>query len=285
MSHNQAEFKKITQKPGISVRDLAEQIQNATYKLLNLTDTQNKEVASVTNTMMMAKLLEALRPDVRLEVKKLSPQNFEEAIDFAENIDDALNEEKDHENVNNILEVEKQQAKEILTEAKINNLQDQIEKLKTQNNTTTPPVCLACGKGHYLVDCWHVKNLKFTPHMEQTVNSDWNHHSANNYYANQDLSEQTVNRDWNHQSANNYYANQDLSQNRGGRYFENSNRGNGRRNFNRRNNWQNEDRATGRQESRPYDRNFRGRVNRNLNRRGVFLKLNNNKNLKGNNKI
>lgn len=76
-SEKQQNFSSIVQKQSQSVRDLAEQEENSANAYLNINEDADANILELCQKLKLNKFLEAFRSDIRIEVKKLNPQNFE----------------------------------------------------------------------------------------------------------------------------------------------------------------------------------------------------------------
>lgn len=76
---------------------MAEIVSTLGIKYTNAQTTDNQELINLTEKVKFAKFFQALRPDFKLEVKKLGPSNFEAALKIATKIESAL---KDSHNTN-----------------------------------------------------------------------------------------------------------------------------------------------------------------------------------------
>lgn len=184
----QQEFSHISQKPNQSVKDLAAQIDNAANAYLGIDHAADINLLDLGRKIKLNKLYEALRSDIRVEVKKLNPQNFDEATKAAINIENALADPA--YNANNLIssDISELVSSQIQTNAKILELSEKIDNLsisRTVNNvqfqdSTNFPgnndfqvKCLICAKNHLTINCWHfpkIKNANFNASRGKSYN-------------------------------------------------------------------------------------------------------------------
>ncbi|GBO10463.1 hypothetical protein AVEN_199297-1 [Araneus ventricosus] len=89
----QRQFNNLKQKVSQSISDLAEQVSSTTDKFSNPNNSEEENIINLTEKLKLSKFIEALRPDIRVEVKKLGPKNFKSAVAIAKNIDNALSDD------------------------------------------------------------------------------------------------------------------------------------------------------------------------------------------------
>lgn len=166
----QQKFQNIMQKPGQSIVSLAEEIDEAAQKYLNFTNSKDPAIAKFNENLKLTKFLDALRADIRVEVKKLGPTNFTQAKKIAKNIENAFEDSgKDNQNsleINALLHQNLQNKMEIakLTE-KIESLSQpttshNINSIKSveenqQNHKDERVTCHICNKAHLTTKCWY----------------------------------------------------------------------------------------------------------------------------------
>lgn len=150
-------FAKLTQKPGQSVKNFAEEITNIVNNM-SPDATGNHELEKFKSHLMISKFTENIRSDIKVELLKFGLQNFNELVEKAVHIENALNQrEFDVNNIistpstssdsflfNSILEQQTTQSKQI------EELTLTIKKLKEEKLS-----CQICGKNHSAKDCWH----------------------------------------------------------------------------------------------------------------------------------
>ncbi|GBM37309.1 Transposon Tf2-6 polyprotein [Araneus ventricosus] len=168
----QRQFNNLKQKVSQSISDLAEQVSSTTDKFSNPNNSEEENIINLTEKLKLSKFIEALRPDIRVEVKKLGPKNFKSAVAIAKNIDNALSDDGAEINVtdsgiNQILSQQLSTNKQILElSEKVNAISSQnlcVNSLteapatnsnNDQNNQQSP--CQICGKlNHKANNCFH----------------------------------------------------------------------------------------------------------------------------------
>ncbi|GBN09280.1 Transposon Tf2-6 polyprotein [Araneus ventricosus] len=168
----QRQFNNLKQKVSQSISDLAEQVSSTTDKFSNPNNSEEENIINLTEKLKLSKFIEALRPDIRVEVKKLGPKNFKSAVAIAKNIDNALSDDGAEINVtdsgiNQILSQQLSTNKQILElSEKVNAISSQnlcVNSLteapatnsnKDQSNQQSP--CQICGKlNHKANNCFH----------------------------------------------------------------------------------------------------------------------------------
>ncbi|GBM17882.1 Transposon Tf2-9 polyprotein, partial [Araneus ventricosus] len=151
---------------------LAEQVSYTTDKFSNPNNSEEENIVNLTEKLKLSKFIEALRPDIRVEVKKLGPKNFKSAVAIAKNIDNALSDDGAELNVtdsgiNQILSQQLSTNKQILElSEKVNAISSQnlcVNSLteapatnsnNVQSNQQSP--CQICGKlNHKANNCFH----------------------------------------------------------------------------------------------------------------------------------
>ncbi|GBM49055.1 Retrovirus-related Pol polyprotein from transposon 17.6 [Araneus ventricosus] len=168
----QRQFNNLKQKVSQSISDLAEQVSSTTDKFSNPNNSEEENIVNLTEKLKLSKFIEALRPDIRVEVKKLGPKNFKSAVAIAKNIDNALSDDGAEINVtdsgiNQILSQQLNTNKQILElSEKVNAISSQnlcVNSLteapatnsnNVQSNQQSP--CQICGKlNHKANNCFH----------------------------------------------------------------------------------------------------------------------------------
>ncbi|GBO06387.1 Transposon Tf2-6 polyprotein [Araneus ventricosus] len=168
----QRQFNNLKQKVSQSISDLAEQVSSTTDKFSNPNNSEEENIINLTEKLKLSKFIEALRPDIRVEVKKLGPKNFKSAVAIAKNIDNALSDDGAEINVtdsgiNQILSQQLSTNKQILElSEKVNAISSQnlcVNSLSEapatnsnndQSNQQSP--CQICGKlNHKANNCFH----------------------------------------------------------------------------------------------------------------------------------
>ncbi|GBL64788.1 Transposon Tf2-6 polyprotein, partial [Araneus ventricosus] len=168
----QRQFNNLKQKVSQSISDLAEQVSSTTDKFSNPNNSEEENIVNLTEKLKLSKFIEALRPDIRVEVKKLGPKNFKSAVAIAKNIDNALSDDGAEINVtdsgiNQIL------SQQLSTNKQILELSEKVNAISSQNlcvnSLTEAPAtnsnnvqsyqqspCQICGKlNHKANNCFH----------------------------------------------------------------------------------------------------------------------------------
>lgn len=164
------DFSNIVQLPKMSVNQLAEIVNNNVNKFLGLQNTNNEDLVKLGEKIKLDKFLNALRTDLKIEVKKLGANNFEEAVQKAKNIENALS---DTELTTNNITYNEELCTIIKNQMEANkNIQELAEKVKNlsedkQHHYAKPSTsketkifhhervsCHICGKPHLTTKCW-----------------------------------------------------------------------------------------------------------------------------------
>ncbi|GBO12738.1 hypothetical protein AVEN_160213-1 [Araneus ventricosus] len=168
----QRQFNNLKQTVSQSISDLAEQVSSTTEKFSNPNNSEEENIVNLTEKLKLSKFIEALRPDIRVEVKKLGPKTFKSAVAIAKNIDNTLSDDGGEINVtdsgiNQILSQQLSTNKQILElSEKVNAISSQnlcVNSLteapatnsnNVQSNLQSP--CQICGKfNHKANNCFH----------------------------------------------------------------------------------------------------------------------------------
>ncbi|GBN54159.1 Retrovirus-related Pol polyprotein from transposon 17.6 [Araneus ventricosus] len=177
----QRQFNNLKQTVSQSISDLAEQVSSTTEKFSNPNNSEEENIVNLTEKLKLSKFIEALRPDIRVEVKKLGPKTFKSAVAIAKNIDNALSDDGAELNVtdsgiNQILSQQLNTNKQILElSEKVNAISSQnlcvnsLTEAQATNSNNFPSSqqspCQICGKlNHKANNCFHytrVGNQKF----------------------------------------------------------------------------------------------------------------------------
>lgn len=170
----QTNFSNIAQKPSQSVKQLAENIDQAANKYLNINNSADQQIRDLGEKIKLSKFFEALRNDIRIEVKKQNPKSFSQAIELATNIENALNDPLCQVNNTSSIEINTLIQSQIETNKRIMEISNQINEIKNPNREinnivrneqiANPPKedikCLICGKPHLTIKCWHFPGIK-----------------------------------------------------------------------------------------------------------------------------
>ncbi|GBL95377.1 hypothetical protein AVEN_213087-1, partial [Araneus ventricosus] len=111
---------------------LAEQVSSTTEKFSNPNNSEEENIVNLTEKLKLSKFIEALRSDIRVEVKKLGPKTFKYAVAIAKNIDNALSDDGGELNVtdsgiNQIL------SQQLNTNKQILELSEKVNAISSQN--------------------------------------------------------------------------------------------------------------------------------------------------------
>ncbi|GBM73964.1 hypothetical protein AVEN_121778-1 [Araneus ventricosus] len=130
----QRQFHNLKQKVSQSISDLADQVSLSTEKFVNPKGSEEENLVTLTEKLKLSKFIEALRPGIRVEVKKLGPKSFKSAVAMAKNIDNGLSEDSGEFNatdsgINQILSQQLNINKQILE------LSERVNAISTENMT------------------------------------------------------------------------------------------------------------------------------------------------------
>ncbi|GBN96770.1 Retrovirus-related Pol polyprotein from transposon 17.6 [Araneus ventricosus] len=168
----QRQFNNLKQTVSQSISDLAELVSSTTDKFSNPNNSEEENVVSLTEKLKLSKFIEALRPEIRVEVKKLGPKTFKSTVAIAKNIDNALSEDGGEINVtdsgiNQILSQQLNTNKQILElSEKVNAISSQnlcvnsLTEAEAANSNNVQSYqqspCQICGKlSHKANNCFH----------------------------------------------------------------------------------------------------------------------------------
>ncbi|GBN90115.1 hypothetical protein AVEN_7031-1 [Araneus ventricosus] len=96
---DQTQFHNLKQKVSQSISDLADHVSLTTEKFRNPKGSEEENLVNLTEKLKLSKFIEALRSDIRVEVKKLGPKSFKSAVAMAKNVDNVLSEDSGKCNV------------------------------------------------------------------------------------------------------------------------------------------------------------------------------------------
>lgn len=165
----QNNFTSIRQAQNQSVEELADKVAVCAAKYFGCPPNSNEEVKKLTQKAMLSKFIEALRPDLRLEVKKLGPMDFVTAVNQAKNIEKALEDSGTSSNapdysqeINTLIMQQMQNNKaieelsgkieELVPVGKVNNL-NEVEDNTNQNVNDGNVSCHICQENHWTTEC------------------------------------------------------------------------------------------------------------------------------------
>lgn len=180
----QNEFNKLNQAINQSVKELADKVELATQNFVNPSKSTDPKIIELEEKLKLSKFLDALRPDLRVEVRKLGPKDFKEAINVAKNIENALNDETAQ--CNNVSQFDLSQilSQQLETNKKILELTDEVKNIKNTeaqiNNITQGQSsnsqelnlvkCHICSKPHITTDCWFFPKNNMHQYRNQNYN-------------------------------------------------------------------------------------------------------------------
>lgn len=186
-SEMQKEFSLIVQKQDQTVKNLAEEVEKITDEYLSINNSDSTELEELSKKIKLNKFLEALRPDIRIDVKKFNPKSFDVAIKHAINIENAICDPEC--SVNNIIgnDITELLNSQIETNAKIQELSEKLNRLtvnncqekkisgKSNNSEDSELIkCQICNKNHLTVNCWHLKDVRQARKQMQNKNQNQN---------------------------------------------------------------------------------------------------------------
>lgn len=181
----QADFNAIRQLPGMTPRQLAMKLKSAAHLFLNLKDLHDGNGMSVIDTILLSRFCEALRDDVKWEVRKANPKTFEQAIDIAQSMDEIFTEKSlavgmvsDSPSTTKLVNLIETQA--IIQQQKFDQISNQINAVvnvpstaPNYDNESKTALCIACGQpGHYLPSCDYfiqLQNLQATQTQKSEI--------------------------------------------------------------------------------------------------------------------
>lgn len=169
-------FSNLVQKPGQSVKELAEEITILANKFTKINQ-DSPDLEMLREKMKFTKLIEALRGDIKIEVQKFGPSNFQAAVRRAIKVETALDNQavslnnlkaNDNIDIQVVLENQFECNKKIL---ELTNKIDSLTK-NVKGSTTTNEVsckqneqtvkCHICGKRHLTTECWYFPKEGYT---------------------------------------------------------------------------------------------------------------------------
>ncbi|GBN45544.1 hypothetical protein AVEN_95834-1 [Araneus ventricosus] len=166
------QFSAISQKQNQSVKDLANEASMVADKYVTVENTNQNCDLILKENLKLTKFLEALKPDISLEVKKFGPKDLKSALAHAINIESALEQSCDN-STNNISSVDihnilkenliKDQliadlSKKInnLTRGNvINNIKRDTTSASHEGDTQNKITCHICSEPHWTTDSWY----------------------------------------------------------------------------------------------------------------------------------
>lgn len=193
----QLKFNSIKQKPNQSIVNLINDINSHADKYLSKIDMKTQDSNEFIDSIKLNRLLEAVRPEIKIEILKLGPKNFSEACKYAKNVEKALDAHgmMVNNNVGQNFELNSIMQSQLEGNKQIKELKEELEKVK--NNSTRPLrqnhrdniQCHICGKNHITTKCWYFpqgRNFAQTSnhnsgfyHRGENQNSDFYHREEN----------------------------------------------------------------------------------------------------------
>lgn len=192
----QEKFMQLKQKPDQSIEEFTKLFNISASKYLKKSGHSEKPGAKdLLDTIKLSKFLDAIRPDIALEVRKSGPKGFTEAIESAKKIESALktipaeaiNTTSTNETqllCETLIEMNKKQSEEIT------HLKEQINAIKLSNNQEQPQskFCAICDtKTHNTNSCWYnQKNKTNVPtrgkfNFQNRTQKSFGHHNTQYY--------------------------------------------------------------------------------------------------------
>lgn len=171
----QTEFQNLKQQPNESLNDFIQKFDLATAKYLHESGHADKpDAVSFINKTKLTRFLEAIRPDISLEVRKTAVKDYESAVKLAKRIEIAfktinneslnnINTAQNQDFCNSLLALTQQQSEKIekLTE-ELNNLK--VNKEKNQNEIQKEKFCAICRKNNH-----NIENCRFNGKNKNTI--------------------------------------------------------------------------------------------------------------------
>lgn len=164
----QDNFEKLKQNPTQTIGDFAKVLDAAANKYLVGSGLSDKEGAiEFLDKMKFTKFLDNIRPDIALEVRKIGPNTYTEAVEIGKKIEKAFN-SIPKESINTMTVADSNKLCETLfalnkkQSDEINELKNQLAKINiaSSQNSSKPEICEICNKrNHKTSMCWYnVKN-------------------------------------------------------------------------------------------------------------------------------
>lgn len=188
----QGKFNSLVQKPNQDIKNLTEEVEKITDLYLDLNKDSQEETLKLAAKMKAQKLLDAMRPDLRLEVMKRGAIEFSEISKIACDIENALSIPNNHiNNINKSSDIDLLLKSQLESNQKIQELTDKVNELTrinpvnnviaSNNNRNTKYTCHICFKGHITTDCWYypnnTTNKRYQPYNNN--NNDRNNRRGN----------------------------------------------------------------------------------------------------------
>ncbi len=160
----QEQFTNIKQVQGQTVRDLAEKIEKITTEYVNSENSVSRDIENLLENLKLTKFLEALRSDLRMEVQKLGPKHFKQAIEIAQNVERAFNDQVNVGEIVQNLEINNLMQQQFESDKKIQQLQEELGKLRQERmdwerekGNNKQPQCHICSRNHLTTECFYYR--------------------------------------------------------------------------------------------------------------------------------
>lgn len=187
----QQKFSKIKHLPNQTISDLAEVISEYATKYINKNNSSDPAIVELTENIKLTKFLDALRADLKCEVKKLGPKNFNEAVRIAKNIENAISETPNTNSsydlqINTLLQ-QQLESNKIIQElsSKLNNLPtanvNAIASTSNNLHNSETVKCHICYKNHLTTKCWNFPGNR-NPYHQNNFNSRGNYNRHPTYF-------------------------------------------------------------------------------------------------------
>lgn len=189
----QNRFNGLLQKPNQDIKSLIEEVEKVTNDYLEIDKNSNEQTLKLAEKMKSQKLLDSMRPDIRVEVMKRGETKFEIIGKIALDVENALSISDNHVlNLTKSSEIELLLKNQIESNKRIETLTQKVAELseiKSLNNITqTYPsnvqkiTCHICGKNHLTTDCWHFpENSNNVGNQNQRYNPYERNYRGNNF--------------------------------------------------------------------------------------------------------
>lgn len=164
----QADFNNISQKQGQSVSSLIEEIEASAESYLGINEKSSEETMKLAEKIKSQKFLEALRPEIRIEVMKRGFGKFVNIAKAAKNVEIALNNAEAYcNNITKNSEIDLLIKSQTETNKTLLELKTKFEatQMRHTNNTVLENntrrindrnfTCHICNKNHKTTDCWY----------------------------------------------------------------------------------------------------------------------------------
>lgn len=178
----QGKFNSLMQKPNQNIRSLLEEVETITNDYLDIGVNSSEETLKLAAKMKSQKLLDSMRPDIRIEVMKRGATEFKNIGKIAIDVENALSISDNHVNsITKSSEIEILLKNQIESNKKIEELTrklDELTKTKAVNNVVENQAnesrnqrvtCHICNKLHKTTDCWYYpkneyNNQRYVPY-------------------------------------------------------------------------------------------------------------------------